>query len=404
MFSPRHPKSDTSGGTAPQAITRSPFFGFGAALVWVLPALLCGCTSIERHQFVFWGDIVTEKPADIQDHWSDYGPFRLNDPTKKLRRGKAGVIRFFKEKDHNRSIAVDGELIVYVYAGSDEGIELTEPYARLVLTSEQLNSQRKFDKKSGYSYHIWRDLGEIDDPPENISILTVFNDTKTRDQVASGITYTRIEGVVPAKKADEGTEDETTLDPAEWAKKYKEANPSTHLTEEEKRRLDAMNNPQDNNTGQTAESAGSTAEGAEEAADKTAAEPKVFDMSEQMARQARCAPAAEPVDGQSRYASYLEQKNSGRWVEAPEGTVFDHPTLTAMNNAAGSIAAAAASQGSSSGTLPRMTGKKLTFDDIRAATGPTPDGQYLTQGYLNSEGKLTEAAPILADQTNSRLY
>ncbi|MBQ3332293.1 MAG: hypothetical protein IJG83_02610, partial [Thermoguttaceae bacterium] len=108
MFSPRHPKSDTSGGTAPPAITRTPLWGLGAALVWVLSALLCGCTSIERHQFVFWGDIVTEKPADIQDHWSDYGPFRLNDPTKKLRRGKAGVIRFFKEKDHNRSIAVDG--------------------------------------------------------------------------------------------------------------------------------------------------------------------------------------------------------------------------------------------------------------------------------------------------------
>ncbi|MBO7722162.1 MAG: hypothetical protein J6S27_00060, partial [Thermoguttaceae bacterium] len=90
--------------------------------------------------------------------------------------------------------------------------------------------------------------------------------------------------------------------------------------------------------------------------------------------------------------------------DAPEGTVFDHPTLTAMNNAAGSIAAAAAGQNSSSGTVPRMTGKKLTFDDIRAATGPTPDGQYLTQGYLDSEGKLTEAAPILADQTNSRLY
>ncbi|MBQ1456810.1 MAG: hypothetical protein IIZ25_13275 [Thermoguttaceae bacterium] len=397
MFLPRHPQSQTAGGPLPRAITRSPLWGFGAALVWILPALLCGCTSIERHRFVFWGDIVTEKPADIQDHWSDYGPFRLNDPTKKLRRGKAGVIRFFKEKDHTRSIAVDGELIVYVYAGSDEGIELTEPYARLVLTSEQLNSQRKFDKKSGYSYHIWLDLGEIDDPPENISILTVFNDTKTRDQVASGITYTRIEGIVSAKKAGEGAQDEKTLDPVEWARKYKEANPSTNLTEEEKRRLDAMNAPQDNNPERTAEDG-------EETAEKTAAEPSVIDMSEQMARQVRYAPASEPIDEHSRYASYLEQKNSGRWVDAPEGTVFDHPTLTAMNNAAGGIAAAAAGQNQTGGPAPRMTGRKLTFDDIRAATGPTADGQYLTQGYVNSEGKLTQAAPILADQTNSRLY
>ncbi|MBR3218854.1 MAG: hypothetical protein IKF77_02950 [Thermoguttaceae bacterium] len=397
MFSLRHPHSKTAAGTLPRAITRHPFGGLGAALVWVLPALLCGCTSIERHRFVFWGDIVTEKPADIQDHWSDYGPFRLNDPTKKLRRGKAGVIRFFKEKDHTRSIAVDGELIIYVYAGSDEGIELTEPYARLVLTSEQLNSQRKFDKKSGYSYHVWLDLGEIDDPPENISILTVFNDTKTRDQVASGITYTRIEGIVSAKKAGESPQDEKTLDPVEWARKYKEANPSTNLTEEEKRRLDAMNAPQDNNPERTAEDG-------EETAEKTAAEPSVIEMSEQMARQVRYAPASEPIDEHSRYASYLEQKNSGRWVDAPEGTVFDHPTLTAMNNAAGGIAAAAAGQNQTGGPASRMTGRKLTFDDIRAATGPTADGQYLTQGYVNSEGKLTQAAPILADQTNSRLY
>ncbi len=390
MFSPRHPKSDTTGGTVPPAITRSPFFGFGAALVWILPVLLCGCTSIEHHKFVFWGDIVTEKPDDVQDHWSDYGPFRLNDPTKKLRRGKAGVIRFFKEKDHTHSIAVDGELIVYVYAGSDEGIELTEPYARLILTPEQLNSQRKFDKKSGYSYHIWLDLGEIDDPPENISILTVFNDTKTRDQVASGITYTRIEGVVPVKREGESEQADKTLNPVEWAKKYKEENPSTDLTEEEKRCLDAMNFREDNDS--------------EGLAEETAAEPSVIDMSEQMTHQVRNAPAAKPIDGQSRYATYLEQKNRGRWVNAPEGTVFDHPTLTAMNNVADGVSAAASNQELTNGPAPRMTGKKLTFDDIRAATGPTADGQYLTQGYVNSEGKLTQTDTILADQANSRLY
>lgn len=365
-----------------------------------VPALVCGCASIEHHKFVFWGEIVTEKPADIQDHWSDYGPFRLNDPTKKLRRGKAGVIRFFKEKEHARSIAVDGELIVYVYVGNEEGIELTEPYARLVLTSEQLNSQRKFDKKNGYSYHIWLDLGEIDDPPENISILTVFNDTKTRDQVASGITYTRIEGVVSAKKAGEEDQAAKTLDPAEWAKRYKEANPATDLSEEEKQRLDAMGTPGSETFGgegggeggkKTAESGAETVE--------TAAVPSVIDMSEQMTRQARYAPVAEPTeDEQGRYASYLEQKNSGRWVEAPEGTVFDHPTLTAMNTAASAPRLPGAADSRTDGQVPRMTGRKLTFDDVRGATGPTADGQYLTQGYVNKEGSITSASPALTNQ------
>ena len=165
-----------------------------AAAALGLFALLSGCSSFEHHQYVFWGEIVPQHPETLEDYWVDYGPFLPDDHTKKMRRGKAGVLRFYKKGDFERSIPVDGELVVYVFEGHNDGVELTLPKYKLTVDSQRLNRQRKFDKEKGYSYHIWLDLGEVDQPEEAISILAVFTETKTRDQVASGITYTQIGG------------------------------------------------------------------------------------------------------------------------------------------------------------------------------------------------------------------
>lgn len=156
--------------------------------------LLSGCSSFEQHKYVLWGDIVPQHPETLEDHWTDYGPFVPDDRSMKMRRGKAGVLRFYKKNDFERSIPVDGELVVYVFSGDDSGVELTEPKYKLVLDTEKLNRQRKFDKENGYSYHIWLDLGDVDQDPEPISILAVFTETKTHEQTASGITYTQIGG------------------------------------------------------------------------------------------------------------------------------------------------------------------------------------------------------------------
>lgn len=167
---------------------------------------LGGCSGLERHQYVFWGDIVMEHPKTLQDHWTDCGPFLPDDRSMKMRRGKAGVLRFYKKNNFEKSIPVDGELVVYVFNGIETGIELTEPEYKLIINSEQLNRQRKFDKKNGYTYHIWLDLGEVDLPPEPIAILVVFTETKTREQVASGITYTQIGGEgTSAKELEPGS-------------------------------------------------------------------------------------------------------------------------------------------------------------------------------------------------------
>ena len=179
--------------TVPGFRALSRFFCAAAATLGLF-ALLPGCSSFEHHQYIFWGEIVSQHPKELEDYWSDYGPFLPDDRTKKMRRGKAGVLRFYKKGDYERSIPVDGELVVYVFEGHDDGIELTPPKYKLAVNSEQLNRQRKFDKEKGYSYHIWLDLGEVDQPEEAISILAVFTETKTRDQVASGITYTQIGG------------------------------------------------------------------------------------------------------------------------------------------------------------------------------------------------------------------
>ncbi|MDO5553642.1 MAG: hypothetical protein Q4G68_07750 [Planctomycetia bacterium] len=156
--------------------------------------LLTGCASMQKHKYVFFGPAVGEKVDIFEDYWTDAGPFKPDDASLKLRRGKAGVIRFFKKDDYVRSVRVDGSLIVYVFHGGQEGIELTKPQAQLVLSPEQLEKHRKYDKKIGHTYHVWLDLGEADLPEEEISILSVFTDSESKEQKASDIIRTIVPG------------------------------------------------------------------------------------------------------------------------------------------------------------------------------------------------------------------
>lgn len=338
-----------------------------------------GCSNMEKRKFVFWGDVVFEKPESISDHWSDYGPFKLNNPAKKLRRGKAGVVRFYKEKDFVHSIPVDGELVVYVYQGEEEGVELTEPMARLVLTSEQLNSQRKFDKKNGYSYHIWLDLGEIDAPAENISILTVFNDTKTRDQVASGITYTRIDGKEKSP-TDASDAESAALDPIAWAKQARQSNQIPLLSDEEREKFARQKSGCE--TGENRSDSNTSEPGASETDRPTT----TIELSLALTEQMRCE-RAEPAssDVQSRYASYLSENSAasptapGRWEKMPEGTEVVQPILTAQKTGAIPPAPVASQE------------KKISFDDLRTVSGPASSGAYFTQGTVTPSGVQVDA-------------
>lgn len=336
-----------------------------------------GCSNMERRKFVFWGDVVYEKPESVSDHWSDYGPFKLNDPSKKLRRGKAGVVRFFKEKDFLHSIPVEGELIVYVYQGEEEGVELTEPLARLVLTNEQLNSQRKFDKKNGYSYHIWLDLGEIDAPAQNISILTVFNDAATRDQVASGITYTRIGGTEKGPESADN-ESESGLDPVAWARKYRQTSGMPLLSDAERESL-IHQSPSDSAAASatlgTPEKPGESSNGADAPG---AAGPTTIELSPTLTRQMTADPSgAQPAATESRYAAYLKENPKGQWKKMPEGTAIVPPDLTAQNPSAISKSPTADSKA-----------KTLTFDELRAVSGPNSAGAYFTTGVVEKGGNV----------------
>ncbi|MDO5567355.1 MAG: hypothetical protein Q4G59_11910 [Planctomycetia bacterium] len=161
--------------------------------------LTCGCNSMEKRKYGLLGPVVGEKVDTFEDYWTDCGPFKPNDPSMKMRRGKAGVIRFFKKGNYTNSVRVEGNFIVYVFHGSEDGVELTQPQAKLVLTAEQLEKQRKYDKKVGHSYHVWLDLGEVDQPEEEISLLSIFTDSKTGEQTSSKVVRTNVPGSPVAK-------------------------------------------------------------------------------------------------------------------------------------------------------------------------------------------------------------
>lgn len=164
-------------------------------------ALFCisavGCSNAGPKKYVFFGEPQPQKVELFEDYWTDY-PFRPDDPSLPLRRGKGGVIRFFKKNSYSKSILVDGELTVNVYFSTDEGVTLTQPDMQLVVTSEQLNQEhRKFEKETGYTYHVYLDLGEYDQPEEEITILSAFKDAKTGQVTLSHEIRTTAMGTTP---------------------------------------------------------------------------------------------------------------------------------------------------------------------------------------------------------------
>ncbi|MBR6480115.1 MAG: hypothetical protein IKT12_00300 [Thermoguttaceae bacterium] len=312
-----------------------------------LSLLLPGCSSFEHHQYIFWGEIVPQHPEELEDHWSDYGPFLPDDRTKKMRRGKAGVLRFYKKGDYERSIPVDGELVVYVFDGHDDGVELTRPKYKLVVNSEQLNSQRKFESKNGYSYHIWLDLGEVDQPEEAISILAVFTESKTHDQVASGITYTQIGG--------EPTH-ETNLKGSAKGEILKKA-------------LDEKSNITDRQT--TASDGNTEAEVSDADRGKNNEESNELfsiNLSDSLTEQIASAPA--PVVDPST-------------PRAPVKTAMAVPEPTGE---------------SADAERPLIGSKRLTFDQLRSVGSPTfGEGGYFSQGVVGENGAVPTAEPNLLD-------
>ncbi len=179
-----------------------------------------GCSSAGPRKYVLFGEHVAEEVELFEDFWSDY-PFKPDDPELALRRGKGGVIRFYKKNSYTRSIMVDGDLTVNVYYSVDDGVTLTQPDAQLVMTSEELNQKhRKFDKKFGYSYHVYLDLGEYDQPVEEITILSIFKDAKSGKVTLSKEIRTTTMGTTPLNE-DKHTEDDSSMASAarRWAQK-----------------------------------------------------------------------------------------------------------------------------------------------------------------------------------------
>lgn len=367
------------------AKARRSFFCLAALLCAGAAAVSAGCSSIEKHKYVFWGDIVGVKPDILQDHWSDYGPFLPNDSSKKMRRGKAGVLRFYREKEMTHSVPVDGSLIVYVYHGNDEGVELTAPMAKLVLEPEKLEKLRKFDKKTGYTYHVWLDLGEIDLPEENISILAVFTDAKTKEQVASGVTYTRIGGDgIPANEAaqKDGTkQDKSMPSPEEWARRYRKENGGTLIGGEND--LSVAPDGETPNKPNAPKKPSNTAE------------PTVIELSDGMSRRLNASEETPGESNERRYAAYLDKKNAADsstvangWKEAPPDMNFNAPVLVAQK---GTAAPAPGTSAKGVGSAK----KKLTFEDLRSITGPTSEQEaYFTQGTVAPDGSVNADSPF----------
>ena len=91
----------------------------------VSAVMALGCSNAGPRKYLIFGEYTPEKVEAFEDYWSDF-PFKPNDPDLPLRRGKGGVIRFFKKNNYTRSIMVDGDLTVNVYYENGSYVKRTQ--------------------------------------------------------------------------------------------------------------------------------------------------------------------------------------------------------------------------------------------------------------------------------------
>lgn len=145
---------------------------FFAGSVWGL-ILLCGltgCSNFDMKENIPWKDTsdTPKIPGRITALWSHTV---LEQPGKRGVRGFGGRV-MFHERETEKAVMVEGDLIVYAFDSTDG--PKSQPDKKFVFTSEQL-SQHHSKSRLGHSYSLWLPWDEVGGTPRRISLLVRFS-------------------------------------------------------------------------------------------------------------------------------------------------------------------------------------------------------------------------------------
>jgi len=119
-----------------------------------------------------------ETPARLIAIWSEA---MYTQPGQRPTRGFGGRLYFYSAKD--KTVPVEGQLVVYAYDDSQDGQPRQTPSRKFAFTPEQF-TQHYSATELGASYSIWIPWDEVGGVRKSISLLPVF--TSTSGQVVMG--------------------------------------------------------------------------------------------------------------------------------------------------------------------------------------------------------------------------
>ena len=160
--------------------------GLGVVLC-VLALSLESCAPLATEKITWdWAKLTELQPPKpktpdyMVDIWTDTV---LTQPGQPAIRGLGGRILFY-QNSHEKPVAVDGTLTVYVFEEQEEGNFDTKPACKYVFLPEHLS--RYYSRSAlGHSYSIWIPLDEAGSPRREVMLLARFEDARSGKVIVS---------------------------------------------------------------------------------------------------------------------------------------------------------------------------------------------------------------------------
>jgi hypothetical protein len=186
--------------------------GLGVVLC-VLALSLESCAPLATEKITWdWAKLTELQPPKpktpdyMVDIWTDTV---LTQPGQPAIRGLGGRILFY-QNSHEKPVAVDGTLTVYVFEEQEEGNFDTKPACKYVFLPEHLS--RYYSRSAlGHSYSIWIPLDEAGSPRREVMLLARFEDARSGKVIVSKPVRKSLPG--PASEKEKQKETTASLVP-----------------------------------------------------------------------------------------------------------------------------------------------------------------------------------------------
>ena len=111
-------------------------------------------------------------PVKVVDAWNSYAQ---TTPNGAVMRGMAGRVHFYDNHRGDKTVKVDGDLMVYVFDGNETDPAHTKPLKIFQFNAETLEKHYSFQQPVGHGYNFFLPIDEIDGEEKSLSIIVRFD-------------------------------------------------------------------------------------------------------------------------------------------------------------------------------------------------------------------------------------